>query len=354
MIERKYINRQHPLLNQGILSDRGIRKAIESGHIITIAPLEDEQFQPNSLDLRLKSAVIYHIGKEFDEGGISIGIHDLDPRSYILKKNEPMDIPSYLSVTFKFVEKLKTDYGLRVDMRSGRARRGIVNPSDIIFLDDEHDAYIEATNQGENTIRLYGYDRIAHAFFYTSKEEGDGYVVSDKKELEEIANTLSPKLQVDAPYLVFNAGDFALLPKFIGIDDTRTSQDIFFKQNLERKTIFTQRHLVLQLAPEISVPNNVAIQLLPRIPYNNTIYNDKYALFFLMHSFVLKGGWVESGYKGNVTAHLSVMNNHFQIEKGEPLVYALAYKYKEDVLRPYGATSLNSHYQNSKGDAAKS
>jgi deoxycytidine triphosphate deaminase len=355
MINKELIDRHPLILDAGILSDRGIRKAVESGKIITDIPLDDEQFQPNSLDLRLKSIDIHHLTNYRMPDGTFIPMYSpLSTKYHHLKKDEPVEIPHFLSNTIHFAEKLKTNYGLRVDLRSGRARRGLINYEDVVYIDDEGNAWIETNNQGKNKIKLYGMDKIAHAFFYTSKEEGDGYIVSDKKELEEIANSLSSKLEIDPPYLVFNAGNFALIQKEVGIDDTRAEQNIFYKKKLSDTTISTERHLVIQLSPEITVPNNVAVHLLPTIPYKQSIYKDQMALYLLTHSKVIKGGWIESGYKGHATAHLTVFNNYFHIKKNEPLVYALAYKYHEDVLRPYGSPSLNSHYQNSIGDSIKS
>jgi deoxycytidine triphosphate deaminase len=348
MILKVYIDRKHPLLDMGILADRGIRKAIKDKKILLQTKLDDNQFQPNSLDLRLKSAELFHVESksEFEIETVQEIIN--------LKKNQAFDLPRNTYTSLYFKEKLITDYIMRVDERSGRARRGIMNPSDCVYIDNKGNANINIFNTGKNPIRLYGHDRIAHAFFYTPKAEGDGYVVSNENELKDIAGKLNSKITVDAPYLVFNTGEFALIQKEAEIDDTRGNQSLFEKVELEGKKVFKENHIVVQLSPEVNVPSNVAIQLLPRIPYTNEIYKDKNALYHLMHSFVVKGGWVESGYRGNLTAHISIFNDFFSLKRGEPLVYALAYKYYNDVERAYGSSGLDSHYQKSTGDKIKS
>ena len=113
-----------------ILSDAGLYRALQNGDLI-VSPIEENQIQPASIDLRLDRTLLNLDGEEFD-------IFD---ESYLLQPNEFI-----LGSTLEYVEIPSTMVGI-VDGRSSIGRLGVM-----IHITA---GYIDAGYCGNITLEIY-------------------------------------------------------------------------------------------------------------------------------------------------------------------------------------------------------
>lgn len=64
----------------------------------------------------------------------------------------------------------------------------------------------------------------------------------------------------------------------------------------------------------------------------------------------ITAGYIDSGFKGNITLEIyNVSNKPFQLKKDMSICQLILETLTTPVNRPYGHPELNNHYQNSKG-----
>lgn len=322
------LNLQFP--SKGILSDKGIRREIGNGNI-QISDFEDKQIQPSSLDLR--------IGKVHYEPS--------DKASVIFEDIEdcPINLPPKSSAQIFFHEKIYSNFPIRIDLRSSRGRLGL----EILSWDKES---VSVFNHNPNTIRLYGRTPFAQMFF-TPFNDLDGGVVYNQKEAQRIGKALGiPTL---GPYALFSLGEHAFRFKHTGLTDTKNlKEEDCDKLSTNKLTIPLNETTICQLAPRIDLPSDIGIQILHHIPFmqdSGNIHPDPTHL--LMERQVCNAGWVDPGYKGNLTAHIRRTKTPGEYTKGQHLALGVFFKYHQPVERPYGNKDLKNHYYESTGTTAQ-
>jgi deoxycytidine triphosphate deaminase len=313
----------------GILSDGGIRREIRNGNI-RISEFEDSQIQPSSLDLR--------IGK--------VKILSRDEREFPDEQGIPIDLPSKSISEIYFHENIFTNFPKRLDLRSSRGRLGleiIANNKDSILV----------VNNNPNTIRLYGRTPFAQMIFH-SYIDIDGYVVNGQEEAERIGKALGiPTL---GPYALFQLGEHAYRFKHVGtIDTKKPCEDNYEKLSTANLKVPINETFVCQLAPRIDLPADIGIQVLHKIPFLQESGHIKpNPAHFLVEGSVCNAGWVDPGYKGNITAHIRRLKLPGTYQKGDDLALGVFFKYYQPVERPYGHQDTNNHYSGSAGSTSRS
>ncbi|MEK6910632.1 MAG: hypothetical protein AABW82_02555 [Nanoarchaeota archaeon] len=345
------IRRIFPYL--GILSDRGIRREIRNGNI-QISDFKDSQLQPSSLDLRIGKVHLFDEAYRREEAERLSRLKPKDALAYQPSDNpsvvfediedSQIDIPPRSFAQIFFHENIKSNFPTRIDLRSSRGRIGI----EISSSDNES---VSVFNHNPNIIRLYGRTPFAQMFF-TPSNAIDGYVVHNIDEAERIGRALG--IPTTGPYAVLSLGDHAFRFKHTGLTDTRNLRDEDNeKLSTNNLTIPVNETTICQLSPRINLPNYLGIQILHNIPFvQNPGHYHPYPSHLLMEGHVCNAGWVDPGYKGNLTAHIRRTKLPGEYKKGQHLALGVFFKYNEPVERPYG--SVGNHYQDSPGSPAKS
>ncbi|MEK6889959.1 MAG: hypothetical protein AABX35_02110 [Nanoarchaeota archaeon] len=337
----------------GILSDIGIRREIRNGNI-TISDRKDSQFQPSSFDLRIGKVHLFDKAYRIEE---ALRLARLNPAETLRYEpsNTPsvvfediedsqIDIPPRSFAQIFFHENIKSNFPTRIDLRSSRGRLGI----EILSSDNES---VSVFNHNPNIIRLYGRTPFAQMFF-TPSNAIDGYVVHNIDEAERIGRALG--IPTTGPYAVLSLGGHAFRFKHTGLTDTRNLKDKDNeKLSTSNLTIPVNETTICQLTPRIDLPADIGIQILHNIPFiqnSGNFHPDPSHL--LMEGHVCNAGWVDPGYKGNLTAHIRRTKLPGEYKKGQHLALGVFFKYNKPVERPYG--SVGNHYYGSKGSPARS
>ncbi|MDO8564226.1 MAG: 2'-deoxycytidine 5'-triphosphate deaminase [Nanoarchaeota archaeon] len=336
----------------GILSDRGMRREIRNGNI-TISDFKDSQLQPSSLDLRIGKVHLFDEAYRREEARRLarlpseeiIRYEPSDNPSIIFKdvEDSPIDLPPRSFAQIFFHENIKSNFPTRIDLRSSRGRLGL----EILSSDNES---VSVFNHNPNIIRLYGRTSFAQMFF-TPSNAIDGYVVHNIDEAERIGRAL--RIPTTGPYAVLSLGDHAYRFKHTGLTDTRNLKDTDCeKLSTKNLAIPINETTICQLSPRIDLPADIGIQILHNIPFiQNPGHYHPDPSHFLMEGHVCNAGWVDPGYKGNLTAHIRRTKTPGEYTKGEPLALGVFFKYHEPVERPYSPD--RNHYYASDGTTAR-
>jgi deoxycytidine triphosphate deaminase len=344
----------HPLLGSGVLSDRGIARAVESGRISLDKELEDSQLQPNSLDVRIGRVQVWDFHEIAKHRQWIYGVpaeDSLIPREpdpnpptaeYPDEKGIPIVIPPGARAEITFHERLEYDMQeleLGIDLRSGRGRLGLRLLSEIVKTHGE--IVVPLVNRNPNPIVLYGVDRFAQLFFFC--KEGDGRVVANPDEVKEIAGRISDTpIETKGPYLMFRAGEVAYtFREGIGPIDTRrnyTLEELFEAHSLPF-LVDTFVPVLIPLQPGVRVPQDMGISLLHVIPFmhKSMITPDETRMF--LEGQTVAAGWVDSGYEGTLSAQAMRLKFPGFLTPGACIAFGFAYKYDEPVSRPYGTVN---------------
>lgn len=235
------------------------------------------------------------------------------------------------------------------ELRSGRGR-DFLNLTHNLLLPTHLGYAVEFFNCNINTVRLYGGDRFAQVFFHPLGDRSQGHVITEPTSTRVIAKQLSPSIQTQGEYVEFTVGDYALKAKQIGVVDTR--KDYREEELYERIELRGGQELdpatpyIIQLHPKIEVPTHMGIRLLPIVPYT-TMHKEKNPHIREYQRRVM-AGWVDSNYKGHVTAHVFYASS-LRIKTGDPFAYGQINKFTSPSDRLYGSKALGSHHQHSDG-----
>jgi deoxycytidine triphosphate deaminase len=353
------------IIEKEILSDRGLNSAIKTGKIV-LNPLNKRQIQPSSLDLRIGSISVFDDEvrrKAGKKGYLSIEDslkmekfakhYSKDSEAVNLAPKSFSEIYSYEDITFN-----EQEYSLSFELKSSRGRLFLTPDSSRIQYNNKK-VMISVWNNNPNTVRLYVGSPFMQLFFHPLKNKGDGYIVTCPKEAKKIAEKIvKDDFQLFDAYLVFTLGKKILkFKENIGIIDTNKRYDDNFLYNIldasKKQVLEPGEAIIAQLSPRLELPSDVGIRLLWRVPYaESQDYVSK--IGFHTDNHYINAGWIDPGYKGNATAHPIRQILPMHIQTGTPLALGLLYKYKKDVLHPYGSEHLNSHYQNSHGSGHRS
>ncbi len=182
-----------------VLSDRDIRNALKEGKI-SIAPIEDEQIGPSSVDLRLgnkfmvfKHAEVTHINpKEYQKDDLMEMVEIEDGKCFIIHPGEFV-----LGYTFEYV-RLPDDLVARLDGRSSWGRLGIVIHSTAGSVDPgfEGQLTLEIANISKVPVMLWPGLKICRITFDTltspsevpyNKRKGSKYVRQTGPKMSKIS-----------------------------------------------------------------------------------------------------------------------------------------------------------------------
>jgi deoxycytidine triphosphate deaminase len=362
LINMNRVARYHPFQGMQVLNDKGIRKALEKGSIRIKPQLRQEQFQPNTLDVRIGKVLLYEPKGIIIPGESDISViidpDDIKPtKVFPDKADKPIVIPPYNFAEIYFHENIEFDpdkYYLDIELRSSRGRNGLRLINGNIERDENGDMFVGVNNLNVNSVRLYGRDRFAQLFFMGNSQdiEADGHVVQNENEARELCDLISDeKLDLHGIFVKLKVGDRILKYKKRGTIDSRKKyreSSLFEIYNNEDVKINVGDVVIVQLAPELHLPDNIGLRLLNTIPYTqktNLIGPDT-SMLFLEHQSV-NAGWVDSGYEGFVTAHPRVTKFDGMLKRGDDVCFGLLYKYKNSVNTKYGSSKLKSNYQGS-------
>ena len=158
-----------------ILSDRSIRKALESGRIV-IDPLEEGAVQPSSVDLRLGSS--FRVFRNHTLGHIDVK-QDLSDLTTLLKADpdDPFILHPgefVLGATLERV-RLADDLVARLEGKSSLGRLGLLIHSTAGFVDPGFDGQLtlELSNVANLPITLYPGMRIGQISFQEMTSPAD-------------------------------------------------------------------------------------------------------------------------------------------------------------------------------------
>lgn len=339
--------------NPGILSDRGINREIRNGNI-QISDFKDSQIQPSSLDLRIGEVHLFNQDYRRREaerlanlsGRAKMNYEPSNNSSIVFEDIEdlPINLPPRSSAQIFFHEKIYSNFPTRIDLRSSRGRLGL----EILSSDKES---VSVLNHNPNTIRLYGRTPFAQMFF-TPFNVLDGGVVYNQEEVQKIGKALG--IETIGSYAIFSLGEHAFRFKHTGLTDTKNlREEDYEKLSTNNLTIPVNETIICQLAPEIDLPADIGIQILHNLPFvQRPGFYRPDPMHFLMEGHVCNAGWVDPGYKGNLTAHIRRTKLPGEYTKGQHLARGVFFKYHEPVERPYG--TVGNHYHHSKGSTAQS
>jgi deoxycytidine triphosphate deaminase len=346
-----------------MLSDRGIRKSIDSGEMnLNADDFTDKQIQPVSLDLRIGRVSVYDqdsvskMVSEYNKLSLKQRLGDYEfndkyAKKYPDEKGLAIDIPPISFFEVEIHEKVKTDFLKRVDLRSSRGRLGL----QIESFDGSR--ILGIRNYNPNPIRLYSRTSFAQMFFHTDSLV-DGRVVRDFDEAREIGAQLG--VPTCGPYLLFQLGQYAYRFRNIGLIDTgnlneKQSEDLYDKVELKKFFVPAGETIISQLEPKVNLPEDLAIQLI-NMPYVQCgfggIKPNPEILF--CEQYRTNAGLADPGYNGNLTAHLRRTKSSVYYNQGMNIVLGVIIQFTEPVQRPYGSKGLGSHYQGSEGSVSRS
>lgn len=359
----------HTFQGYRLLNDNGIREAVEQGRIRTKQELEDTQFQPNTLDVRVGEVKVYTqqgLAHRFlADGPMRCTDSDLVEPDIIVpdEKDIPIILPPGCTAEIYIHDEVEAsfdDYFIYPDLRSGRGRNGLALYNHLINRDREGRPFLSVMNHNPNPVKLYGRDRFAQLFFYLQRDDlpYDGHVVANAEEALHEARRISEDVEMHGVYVQFKMGSrMKRYKRSIPEIDTRrkyNDDEIFETIDGAVFQIFPAEVVLLDLQPEISIPNDLGLHLLPSVPYASPVANvstrPELTMPLAMDSHVCNAGWIDSGYPGNgssgITAHPRRFVSPTVILKDQIVAYGIIMKYHNPVQRSYGSSDLNSTFSN--------
>lgn len=384
-----------------ILSDRGIRQAVEQGYL-DIDPQIDfsnlgKRLQPCTLDLKFEEVESsFKPGTrqgEFLDGGHVLGSGKcswVEFNERILFNNPKRCFRGIGSEMGFF------DYFL--DGRSSLLRLGavILNSGASPFSGVETIIF----NSSQNDIILEKGERICQAFIRVDPfadsygipyrgqvprtKEGDkirsletGVQIKIDSQLEELSKQGFMKIErkngesyVPWKGIILMHASKAFRTKKIngGIEfakrDQYKKEDLLEEVDIRKKyNVQENEHLIVEveetfdLSPHvgISILNNFVMQGVPGVPKLSGYaprkktgdYPEDFRKSILncaLHS--VRNSWIDPGYKGMMTGFPKLLGKF--VELGDVVGYAQVFYFPKGVERPYGSATLGSHYQNQK------
>lgn len=149
------LSKHHIFMNYNILNDTNIRNAILENKILFDKEIEDVQFQPNTLDVRI-GTVKYFDPSEMAKktGGVLVLGKNYEPtKIFEDNNNQHIDIMPGCNAQIYLHEQIKTEFMMGVELRSGHGKYGLISTSPIIFS-DENGQFVHVTNSNPNSKHL--------------------------------------------------------------------------------------------------------------------------------------------------------------------------------------------------------
>lgn len=369
-----------------MLTDRGIRQALETGIIKIDPPLDttdSKRIQPATLDVKFLKVDDYE----------SIG------NSEIRKHTENNTIQSGTAATVELTEMINFE-SINYDSSSQILLQPSVETRSTIrilglyamihgspFINGPEHRHIEIGNLGPNDIRLEE-DRIAQIFFrldpfldylITSCYGGEGKPLEEGEKLraldmgvecirdEDLENLeksgymkISPKLRYKEGKLLVHADNTAYRMKTIpeGIIFSQREIEEFFEpvdisngytiKPFENIIVPTQESFELSPHVGIRFVDNVVDGIDVRSLYdasNEKEYMRRITEFRKNSELLcLTSGWIDPGYKGGFSRQPKTLTER-TIHPGDVIGFGKVVYFPNGVERPYGSGELGSQYQ---------
>jgi dCTP deaminase len=145
-----------------ILSDRSLRAALESGHLV-VEPLDDDAVQPSSIDLRLDSRFRVFHNARYPYIDVKQPMEDLTELVEVTPDDVFILHPGefVLAATYERVA-IPPDLAARLEGKSSLGRLGLLTHSTAGFLDPGFEGHVtlELSNMANLPITLYPGMRI--------------------------------------------------------------------------------------------------------------------------------------------------------------------------------------------------
>ncbi|MGV8150933.1 MAG: hypothetical protein ACP5NV_04345 [Candidatus Woesearchaeota archaeon] len=347
------------------LNDKGIREAISDNHIVISPEITDDQIQPGSLDVRIGEVYLYddEVRREYNnllkKARNSTEIKEIGEltRKYAKYfpniKDQPITITPGNFAEICLHEDIlfdKKEFFITNELRSGRGKIAL-RPYKMFLDYEDNKLSIGIWCVNKNPVIIYGQDKFANLFFNLrgNSKYSHGAAIHDADKVAELFPEFEKLgLITNEGYLVFKLGKELLTFKDNTIIDTRNPGELYYKHDLSKGySLKINEPSIAQLFPEVNLPGNVGLLLLHRIPFHQQTIND-YS-FQTTDCHQVNAGWIDQGYKGNITAHpFRDMNSEILFE-GKIFCFGQVYLYDSYSQRFYGDKSLGSHYQNSSG-----
>jgi deoxycytidine triphosphate deaminase len=364
-----------------VLTDRGITQAIAAGLLRFYPPLDDEQRQPASIDVRAESLDDLFPIEEALSGGSSTLPHARSlHEAYDLQENGRIVIPSGYEATiactqsFSCVPQLRT----RTELRSSLRRLSCYAPSGITMAARSR-ALVELKNPGPIDIALTPGDKIAQLLCSFTYDPGGmvlagavgqtddeaaaayrgllacehGFEVRTNREARNLVYRghlqVTPRPHFEGRFLVVHAGKTArVLRKNMRVDfGAKTAIADAFEAVRLPYTVRPGEHIVVDTQEHLTLSPHVGIQFYDRLIGTSrgpTMRQSPARVVATPCS--IPDGWIDPGYSGTFSRQPKTYYAPGEtIRTGDVLGHGLLFSFPTAVARPYGSAGLVSHYQ---------
>lgn len=151
-----------------VLSGKTIRELLDSGSLV-IEPLDSEQIQPASVDLRISNEILIIRGKEIDFGK--------EPEYEKIQRNEIL-LPPKTHVLVRTMERveLPNDIGGVTKLRSSASRIGMMfNNAGWVDPGFKGTLTLSVFNPNDSPVKIQKGTRFFQLVLFRLDEESDGY-----------------------------------------------------------------------------------------------------------------------------------------------------------------------------------
>ena len=333
-----------------LLSDKGIKKAVEEGKIKISPPVKDEQIQPATLDIFFK---------KFDDWeNILSDVPAGDTNEHLLGSQ----ISGCAMATQSVI--LDEHIGAGIELRSTLRRIGLQYDSELFIWGKNYEACADVRNPTRYGIRIPEGFKFAQIFFYPEPEyypELDrGFEVNKEEEIEELQRKglfkIEPELDIKDGYIVVHASEKARKfnpPDIIDVSDKNLKRYFEEFDTTNGVELNPGDHIDFETVEKIDLSKHIGIRFYRNLPIPTAMENlhkkeehDTHHFIDFFESLGADAGWVDPGYCGYFSVQPKKYFTREIIKPGDILALGQLVYFPDGVERPYGSKGLNSHFQN--------
>jgi len=373
-----------------LLTDRGIKKAIELDLIKITPEISENQIQPASLDLKVKEFWMDEPYKDIDKYEMGKTMKVKNSSKYDVIYNQIVDIGS--SFNFYNYESSNFYLDFACVAKSSIRRLGCIIPNHRLFFEDNKHSTTNISNLSPNDIIFKEDEAISQVLFFVNPwpfDEQYSVNFQDKPEFEngkkirsldmgikivekEKFNYLYEKefsskkeLKFQDESILVHASERAYRLKKIGdvefserkkLNDADILEPVDISKGYEIKPF---EHLIIETEEDFSLSEKIGIFFMDNpvtkvINFKKGELNEKnkYGYRFNREEAVLNtdlipsfDGWVDPGYKGGFTRQPKWLTEGRIVKPGMVVGYGQIFYFPNGVERTYGSKGLGSHYQ---------
>lgn len=356
-----------------ILSDRGIRAALEQG-LIAVYPevdfSEDERFQPATLDVKIKRIEDLDINYPFID-------------EFPARMRDPLTIPPGSKANISLTELIYCTaprflYPLW-EGRSSVRRLGLYNANARYFFMGPKSSQIEMGNFSQNAVTFSKGNRIAQLFF-VARPFSDSYPFEDEHETGEKIRALDMGIQIidsESARSFVKKGDLAVYPKLtqrygrvlVHASNTayrlrKLDEPFYFqiKDNYSQEQLLQPidisdgyeikpyEHIIIETEESFELSDKVGIWFWDNLlsTYRNSnksfAHMNRIGTMRNIRLTNLPDGWIDPGYKGGFSRQpkwISEARVGRIVHPGDILGSGAIYYFPNGVANPYGTIKGN-------------